>query len=199
MDVDVGVATHPVDGFVNWYTAPDSVSSLLSRFAPMTILEPSAFVDTDAPKLSLSAPSAIVSLTVVDAAAHPVAGLVNTYAAPVSSTVPLAARAPTTMVFPSPLTDTDPPNWAFAAPPSLGVILTGEFDVAHPAIGLVNTYAASLVLPKNGVPIAPTTMTLPSALTDNDPPNRSFAAPSDTVSFACAADVDHPAVGLVNA
>ena len=73
---------------------------------------PSALTDTDSPNQSPTAPSGAASLTPLggeSALPHPPDGLVNTYAAPVERA---SFRAPTAIVLPSALTDTDAPRLA---------------------------------------------------------------------------------------
>ena len=134
----VDVATHPPEGFMNTYTAPllreASLWALSLPSAPTAILPPSALTDTDLPNKSPADASDAVSFADTADAAHPVAGLVNTYAAPLSPPRP----APSTIVLPSPLTDTDSPNQSPSAP-SDAVSLADEADAVHPVAGLVNT------------------------------------------------------------
>ena len=129
----VDVATHPPDGIVNTYTEPGE-----SPLAPTAIVPPSWLADTDAPNSSSASPSDAVSLTVPEAVAHPLAGRVNTYAAPASSPPESLPCAPTVIELPSPLSDTEPPKPSPAAP-SDAVSLTTPDDVAHPPAGRVNT------------------------------------------------------------
>ena len=108
--------------------------------APTATLPPSALTDTGLPNRSLAVPSAAVSFADVDAAVHPLDGLVNTYAAPLSPTLPSPLADPTTIVLPSPLTDTESPNHSPSAPSdavSLALVVVADDD--HPVAGLVNT------------------------------------------------------------
>ena len=85
---DVVAVVHPPRGLENRYTVPESlplVCPLSLADSPMAILLPSAFADTDDPKLYPAAPSAAVNLADAAVAAHPPDGLVNTYAAPLRS------------------------------------------------------------------------------------------------------------------
>ena len=109
----VVVIHFPPCGLANRCTPPVSlplVWPLSLPGSPIAIMPPSAFADTDFPKALPAAPSDAVSLAAVDVAddvvAHPVAGFMNTYAAPFPST----PSAPTTTVPPSPLVATPSPN-----------------------------------------------------------------------------------------
>ena len=104
---------------------------------------------------------------------HPVVGFVNTCAAPVLA--PPRCSAPTTTVFPSPLTATLWPNRSRTGfPPDMSpVVNTAAILVfAHPVAGLVYTYAAGAT---EGSPegLVPTTIVSPFALTDTERPNSS--------------------------
>ena len=77
----------------------------------------------------------------VSASAHPVAGFVNTYTAPLLgallSSTPLA---PTAIVLPSALTDSDTPKASYGS--GLARVSFATVEVAaHPPDGRVNTYA----------------------------------------------------------
>ena len=105
---DVVPVVHPPCGLENRCTVPESLPPVFLPDSPIAILLPSAFADTDDPKALFGSPSDAVSLAAVDVAddvvTHPMAGFVNTYAAPLRSA--LACSAPTTTVLPSPLAAT---------------------------------------------------------------------------------------------
>ena len=167
-DVDIVVPPpHPPAGLVNRCTAPRCVCEVPSPFSgfPIATMLPSLFTDTDRAKSLSDVPVATVSRADVDVATHPVVGFVYTNASPL---VPLSL-APTTIVLPSPLTDTDSPKSSL--PVGLGLVsFAPAFDAAHPVAGLVNTYAPSV--PEAFVP---TTIVSPFALTDTQCPKNSFA------------------------
>ena len=130
----VDVATHPPDGTVNTYTEPGE-----SPLAPIAIVPPSWLADTDVPNSSAAMPSAAVSLTPADDVAHPVAGRANTYAAPASAAAPTSLLcAPTMIVLPSPLMDTELPKPSPAAPSDAVSLIVPAAD-PHPPDGMVNT------------------------------------------------------------
>ena len=190
--MEVDVAVHPSDGIVNTYAAPGASGD------PATIVPPSPLTDTDPPICARASTSkGPVNLVVVDVATHPADGMVNTYTEPGES-----PRAPTAIVPPSWLADTDAPNSSSAAP-SDAVSLTPADDVAHgrridPLLGLLNKYAAPASSPPESLLWAPTMIALPSPLDDTELPKPSPAAPSDAVSLTVPAVVDHPPAGRVN-
>ena len=162
---------------MNTYTEPGE-----SPRAPTAMALPSPLADTDVPSWSSASASDAVSLTAADAVAHPVAGRVNTYAAPASCPPVSLPCAPMVMALPSALTDTERPKRSPAAP-SDAVSLAAVDAVTHPLDGLVKTYAEPLSLPLSSSAYAPMTMVFPSALMDTECPKRSPAAPSDAVSL----------------
>ena len=110
---------HPPAGIANRCTKPVSIGTASPGGAecpldlsgsPIAIMLPSLFTDTEFPNLALPNPLAAVSLAANEVAAHPVAGFVNTYTAPLKATLPSAASAATTTVLPSPLIITTSPN-----------------------------------------------------------------------------------------
>ena len=161
----VDVAAHPVAGFVYTYASPFPTSS-----APTTTVPPSPLTDTASPKSSVPAGLGLVSFTPAAVDAHPVAGLVNTYAPSAPEVI-----VPTTIVSPFALTDTRHPNRSFAVLVG-GVSMTPELESAHPVDGLVYTYTApALEAPVVSTPSAPATIVFPSALIAADIPSESLA------------------------
>ena len=128
----------------------------------------------------------------MEVSVHPSVGRVNTYAAPASSPPASLPWAPTAMMFPSPLTDTEWPNRSRAS--STGALRRADVDVAiHPPEGFVNTYAAP------GASGDPATIVLPSLLTDTDSPSCARASTSSGPVKRIAVDADaHPLDGRVN-
>ena len=196
---------HAVPGLVNTY-AP----SVLPALVPATTVSPFSLTDTRHPKNSLAVRVVGVSSTAlpVSAAAHPVFGFVNTCTAPELVTVLLASLSgdPMTTVFPSPLTDTASPNRSCLTRSAFAILnfapLLNVPVPVHPPDGLVNTYAAPTfvtiaVASSNG---APTTIVLPSLLTDTAHPKRSPAAVSYPTTFLLGGVVPllHPPDGFVN-
>ena len=159
-----------------------------SANAPIAMVLPSPLTDTASPKKSISAPSGATSLTPVggESVPHPPDGRVNTYAAPVERA---SFRAPTAIVLPSALTDTDAPR---LAPMSLSEgrtrlpILTSSHS--EPG-GNVKTCATLL-----GTGAVAATV-LPSALTDTEYP---LLLRPVSGSLTPAEVVSHPPDGLVN-
>ena len=86
---------------------------------------------------------------------------------------PLSASpfAPTAMMPPSALTDTDCPNPSPAAPSDASSLTGVGVDASHPPVGLVNMYIAPASLAVESSLLAPTTTVPSSALTDTDCPN----------------------------
>ena len=134
-------------------------------------MPPSPLTATTSPKSSLPDGLVLVSFTPVTVVAHPVAGLVNTYAPSVPEVL-----VPTTIVSPFALTDSQDPNASFAVLVG-GVSMTPALESAHPVDGRVYTYTApASEAPVVSTPFAPTTIVFPSALIAADPPNLSSRA-----------------------
>ena len=196
---------HAVPGLVNTY-APSVVAALV----PATTVSPFSLTDTRHPKNSLAVRVAAgVSSTAlpVSADAHPVFGFVNTYTAPELPMLLLASLSgvPMTTVFPSPLTATASPNRSCVTRSAVAILNFApplNVPLPHPPDGFVNTYAAPTavtieVASSNG---APTTIVLPSLLTDTAHPKRSPAAVSNPTSLLRVGVVPlpHPPDGLAN-
>ena len=146
------VEAHPPAGFVNKSIAPLLALSKekvgwRSLIAPATIVFPSPLTATDVPKVSLLGPkkpvSGVVSLARAAEDDHPVAGLVNTSAAPALNPLSSSSGTPMTTMLPSALTDTDAPNLSpFPGDAAVSLTPIGGESAHHPPDGLVKTYAA---------------------------------------------------------
>ena len=135
-------------------------------------MPPSPLTDITSPKSSFVFGLVLVSFTPAFDAAHPVAGLVYTYA-PSVPVKALVVFVPTTIVSPFALTDTRYPNRSPAALVG-GVSRTPALESAHPVAGFVYTYTApaSALAPEATIS-APATIVFPSALIATPLPSES--------------------------
>ena len=179
----------PSVGLSNRYAA---LSYSLFSSAPTRIFAPSPLTETAVPNAPPYSPSDAVRFMDALADAQPSAGLMNTCAAPFSYA---SAGAPTAIMPPSELADTDSPNRAPGLPPpSVSFMDDDMSDLPHQEPGLANMYAAPLPPPSPG---APAVTVKPSPLMDTESPNMSPAAPSAAASFAAPDESRHPLVGFV--